>query len=140
MGGKKDYGHNVWGVSIDIPTYRSYNTLGISIEFLYQDSDLKKEDGNHRRLYVSSEFNENGRLAADLRIGVKNNHDVKKYIQKSQEKIQCDEVIDIEGNSLALSKDQFASNILNKIHPFDTMDFTAFRSIFDRIKKLINIE
>jgi len=136
-GGKKDYGNNVWGISITPPDYRSYNTSGISIEFLYQDSDLKKEDENHRRLYVTSEFNENGRLLADLRIGVKNNHDVKNYINKSREKIQCDEVIDIEGNSLALSKDLFATNILNKVSPFDQMDFSAFRAVFESINNLI---
>lgn len=139
-GGKKDYGHNVWGISINIPSYRTYNTLGISIEFLYQDADLKKVNENNRRLYVTSEFNENGRLIADLRIGVKNNHDVKNNIAKSREKIQCDEVIDVEGNSLALSKDLFATNILNKVPPFDQMDFSAFRAIFDRINNLINKE
>lgn len=137
-GGQRDYGHNVWGISIDIPSYRTYNTLGISIEFLYQDADLKKEDDNHRRLYVSSEFNENGRLEANLQIGVKNIHDVKKYINPSQEKIQCDEVIDLNGNSLALSKEQFAVNILNKTQPFDSMDFSAFHCVFDKIKNLIN--
>lgn len=137
-GGKRDYGHNVWGISIDIPSYRAYNTLGISIEFLYQDADLKKEDGNHRRLYVSSEFNENGRLEANLQIGVKNIHDVRKYLNPSQEKIQCDEVIDLNGSSLALSKEQFAANILNRIQPFDRMDFSAFHCVFDKIKNLIN--
>ena len=105
---------------------------------LYQDADLKKEDDNHRRLYVSSEFNENGRLEANLQIGVKNIHDVKKYINPSQEKIQCDEVIDLNGNSLALSKEQFAVNILNKTQPFDSMDFSAFHCVFDKIKNLIN--
>ena len=136
-GGIRDYGHNVWGISIDVPSYRTYNTLGISIEFLYQDADLKKEDENNRRLYVTSEFNENGRLIADLRIGVKNNHDVKNNIAVSREKIQCDEVIDVEGNSLALSKELFATNILNKVPPFDQMDFSAFRDIFERISNLI---
>lgn len=139
-GGKRDYGHNVWGISINVPSYRTYNTLGISIEFLYQDADLKKVNENNRRLYVTSEFNENGRLVADLRIGVKNNHDVKNNIAESREKIQCDEVIDVEGNSLALSKDSFATNILNKVPPFDQMDFSAFRAIFDRINNLINKE
>lgn len=136
-GGIKNYGNNVWGISIDIPPHRNYNKSGISIEFLYQDDDLKKEEyKTHRRLYVTSEFNENGRLVANLQIGVKNNHDVNKYTDRSQEKIQCDGVIDLQGNSLALSKEQFALNILNKIDPFDKMDFDAFHSVFDKIKGL----
>ena len=137
-GGLRKYNDTVWGLSIDIPEFRKYNSSGISIEFLYQDGDLKKEDENHRRLFISSEFNENGRLVSNLQIGVKNIHDVKKYLDKSQEKVQCDEVIDINGNSLALSKEQFASNILNKVVPFDKMDFNSFRPIFEKIQNIIN--
>ena len=56
-------------MSIPVPDYRSYNEGGISIEFLYRDEDMKKIDGDNRRLYVTSEFNENGRYIADLTIG-----------------------------------------------------------------------
>ena len=100
-GGIKEYGHNVWGMSIPIPNFRSYNTCGISIEFLYKDEDLKRQDEHGRRIYTTSEFDENGRLKTEHRIGVKNNHDVKNYVLPEKEKIQADEVIDIEGNSLA---------------------------------------
>ncbi len=71
-GGVRNYGNNVYGMSIPVPDYRSYNEGGISIEFLYRDEDMKKIDGDNRRLYVTSEFNENGRYIADLTIGVKN--------------------------------------------------------------------
>jgi len=108
-GGTKKYGDNIWGMSIPVPEYRSYNNGGISIEFLYKDEDLKLQDENGRRMFVTSEFNENGRLASNHNIGVKNNHDVKNYITPDKEKIQADEVIDVDGNSLALSKEQFAT-------------------------------
>ena len=75
-------------MSIPVPDYRNYNSGGISIEFLYTDEDLKRQDENGRRLYVTSEFNENGRFTSDVRIGVKNNHDVKNYILPEKEKIQ----------------------------------------------------
>jgi len=136
-GGIKEYGHNVWGMSIPIPNFRNYNTSGISIEFLYKDEDLKRQDEQGRRIYATSEFDENGRLKAEHRIGVKNNHDVKNYILPEKEKIQADEVIDIEGKSLALSKEQFATNILDRRGDFANVDFDAFRPVFERLRGII---
>ena len=137
-GGIRKYSTNIWGMSIPVPEFRNYNTSGISIEFLYHDDDLKRKDENGRRLYITSEFNENGRLIEDVKIGVKNNHDVKNYIQPSKEKIQADEVIDIDGNSLALSKEMFAQNILEKNGDFANVSFDAFKSVFDRLKEVLN--
>ena len=125
-------------MSIPVPEFRNYNTSGISIEFLYNNDDLKRKDENGRRLYITSEFNENGRLIEDVKIGVKNNHDVKNYIHPSKEKIQADEVIDIDSNSLALSKDMFAQNILEKNGDFANVSFDAFKSVFDRLKEVLN--
>ena len=136
-GGIRDYGNNVYGMSIPVPSYRTYNEGDISVEFLYRDEDLKKTDSNNRRLFVTSEFNENGRYKADLTIGVKNTEKVKNYIDSSKEKIYDHDVIDIEGNSLALSKENFASNVLNSVPPFDNMEFSGFRAVFDRLKSII---
>ena len=136
-GGTKKYGDNIWGMSIPVPEYRSYNNGGISIEFLYKDEDLKLQDENGRRMYVTSEFNENGRLASNHTIGVKNNHDVKNYITPDKEKIQADEVIDVDGNSLALSKEQFAINVIEKRGVFANVDFDGFRPLFDRLKSIL---
>ncbi len=136
-GGTKKYSSNIWGMSIPIPEFRQYNT-GISIEFLYADEDLKLKDHNGRRLYVSSEFDENGRLNEDRKVGVKNHHDVKGYTSQSKEKIQADEVIDINGNSLALSKEQFAVNILNSIDNYANVNFDAFRAVFERLLTILN--
>ena len=137
-GGIKKYSANIWGMSIPVPEFRNYNTSGISIEFLYNNDDLKRKDENGRRLYITSEFNENGRLIEDFKIGVKNNHDVKNYIHPSKEKIQADEVIDIDSNSLALSKDMFAQNILEKNGDFANVSFDAFKFVFDRLKEVLN--
>lgn len=136
-GGKRKYNDNVWGISIDIPEFRKYNTGGISIEFLYPDNDLKKTDQDGRRLFVTSEFREDGRLKENPEIGVENYHDVKAYTLPEREKIQSDEVIHIRGNSLALSKEDFATKIYTQEPPFDTMDFSAFKTIFERIKNIL---
>ena len=137
-GGVQEYGNDVYGMSIPIPDFRSYNTSGISIEFLYKDTDLKKLDSNGRRLFVSSEFNANGRLSTDLSIGVKNEKEIKEYLDPSKEKIHDHHVIDIHGKSLALSKEDFAVNILDSTPPFDSMDFSGFKAVFDRLNGIIN--
>lgn len=136
-GGVRNYGNNVYGMSIPVPDYRSYNEGGISIEFLYRDEDMKKIDGDNRRLYVTSEFNENGRYIADLTIGVKNIEKVKNYIESTKEKIYDHDVIDINGNSLALSKENFATNVLNSVTPFDNMNFSGFRAVFERLRSVV---
>lgn len=130
------FGNNVYGMTIPIPDYRSYNN-GISVEFLYSDNDLKKYDDNNRRLFVTSEFNENGRLISDKNIGVRNVRNIKNNLLHNCEKIIDGDVIDLDGNSLALSKEDFAKNVLDKNAPFDNMDFSAFYAVFDRIKDIL---
>ena len=92
------YGNNVYGMTIPIPDFRSYNS-GISVEFLYKDNDLKKLDENNRRLFFTSEFNENGRLVSDRNVGVRNADSIKKNLSQSNEKIKDNDVFDLDGNS-----------------------------------------
>lgn len=135
-GGAKKYKDNIWGISIPIPNFRAYHQ-GISVEFLYKDEDLKRQDVIGKRLYLTSEFNENGRLIVDTQVGVKNYHAVAKYREKAREKIQDTEVCDIHGNSLALSKDNFALNISNEEEGFEHVDFEGFKELFDRLSQII---
>lgn len=139
MNGIKDYGNGVFGMAIPVPDYRNYNEGGISIEFLYKNEDLKKQDINGRRLYITSEFDSNGRFKENREVSVKNAREVKDYTEPSREKIHDHDVIDIEGNSLALSKESFANNILYSVAPFDNIDFSGFRAVFDRLKSIIAI-
>lgn len=136
-GGIKDFGNNVYGMSIPIPEFRSYHE-GISIEFLYNDEDLRKTDVEGRRIYLTSEFSEKGRMVANSTIGVENSHDVKKYIEHNKEKIVDNGVIDISGKSLALSKELFAINVLNETAPFNTIKFDGFRDVFDRLRGILS--
>ena len=137
-GGIRRYGNDVYGMCIPVPEYREYNEGGISIEFLYKDEDLKKTDGEGRRLYVTSEFDVNGRYKVDPTIIVLNAKEVKKYIESKWEKVHDHDVIDMEGKSLALSKDNFATNVLDSVPPFDSVDFSGFRAVFTRLNSIIN--
>ena len=136
-GGIREYGNDVFGLCIPIPTFREYNEGGISIEFLYQDSDLKKTDEEGRRLFVTSEFDINGRYKAEPTIIVLNAKEIRKHIEPKWEKIYDHDVIDMTGKSLALSKDKYALNILESIAPFDSVDFSGFRAVFECLKSIV---
>ena len=47
------------------------------------------------------------------------------------------DVFQPSGKSLALSKNDFANNILNELGEFKNVDFSAFSKIFDLINSII---
>lgn len=135
----KSYGNNTFGICIDTPKHRENRSLGISVELLYTDDDLiKKIDTNNRRLYLSDEFYEHGRLKENREIDYKNNNGIKNNLTKKTNKIIDNSVFDGDGNNLALTKECFANYILNKTAPYNNMDFSGFESLFIKLESLIN--
>lgn len=135
--GVKDYGNNVYGCCIATPDNRMYLRNGISIEFLYFDEDIKRVDTDGRRLFLSSEFNDKGRLMTNLEIGVCNHNKIIKYIAKDSETIIDQDVISIQGHSVALSKESFALNVLNATGDFANVNFIGFKPTFERLKQIL---
>lgn len=133
--GIKDFKNNVFAMSIPKPAYRE-NMDGISVEFLYTDNDLRRANSEGRRLYTSSEFNACGRLISDPSIGVKNEKVLREPHKRGTPKIIDADVISINGESKALSKEQFAQNILND--NFKDVSFEGFRAVFERLKIILS--
>ena len=133
--GIKDFGNNVFAMSIPNPNFRS-DMKGISVEFLYTDNDLKRTDSKGRRLYTSNEFNSCGRLISDPSIGVKNEKVLREPHKSGTPKIIDADVISINGESKALSKEQFAQNILNDT--FKDVSFEGFRAVFERLRGILS--
>ena len=136
-GGIEELGNNVFAISLPIPEYRNYNTNGISIEFLYRDDDLKKVDDSGRRIFVSSEFNCVGLINNGKIVTIGNKNKLKSCGTRDSEKIIDNDVYDSEGHSLALSKDQFAINVLSKTPPFDNMNFDGFQLLANKIREVL---
>jgi len=131
-----ELGNNVYAMTIPQPEHRSYHD-GICIEFMYKDNDLFKENEDGRRLYVSSQFNDNGRLIKDIRVGVQNHNKIKGKNNIKNDNIVDSEVIDISGSSLAMSKNDFANAVLNQCDTFKGIDFSAFRELFETLSEII---
>lgn len=107
----------------------------ISLEFYYKENDLKTMDDNDRRLFLGNEFY----TTANSKCG----------IYQTEKKDKCDKLVIIDEkvyknddlehkNSLALTKNSFAENILKDVDGFDNFDIENFKKIFDVLQKIVN--
>ncbi|GMO29317.1 MAG: hypothetical protein Ta2B_10290 [Termitinemataceae bacterium] len=128
------FGNNVYGISISHPDYSE----GISIELLYPESDIKLFDSDNRRLYLTNEFSEKKHvLNTDASISTTNKGVDASYKSGMVKIIDCG-VYDVNENSIALSKDEFAKNVLNRVVPFDAVSIDGFRGVLVAIRNIIS--
>ncbi|WP_320172963.1 reverse transcriptase domain-containing protein [Maridesulfovibrio sp.] len=140
------WGNNIFSIVLSKPDHRT--TEDYSIEQLYFDKDLLQEDVNHRRLYLSSEFHNNGKLKKNSGITygkrAKDGKEIngwKKTIE-GPEKIIDDGVCAINGPkviNIALSKKDFATYVYKAESPFVKIEFSAFTPTFKIISKICNL-
>lgn len=129
-----DFGNNVFGCSIE--DTQSFN-CPISIEMLYSRNDIAKIDSSGRRVYLSDEFTEKShQLKSNTNI-VCNNKTLIDAQKKGTIKIVDKDVFDTNEKSLALSKEMFAQNILDKTDEFSSVDINGFEKIFSVISSII---
>ena len=129
-------GNNVYQCAIPDP--QNYG-FGISIEMMYPEEDIKKLDNNNRRLFLTNEFSTiSGALNTDHSIVCRNNAIIDAE-KNGRVKIVDSNVINIETDeNIALSKDDFATYILNRTPPFDNVNIEGFRVLFETINQIIN--
>lgn len=135
--GNRPYKHweaNVYSALLPIPEHRDFSE--ICIEHFYSDEDLMKKDEEGRRLYTTKEF--------DAASG---NHLIQKEVyfagaraplNKNYPKI-LENNVKIMGSdkNIALSKNNFAKNIFNKIGTFKDVSFLYFRPIFELFEEIV---
>ena len=108
----------------------------ISIEFYYKENDLKKTDKNNRRLFLSSEFNQKTAVSKCKNFVTGDKNKVTKPLMIIDDMVYSldDEECKI---NLALSKSNFAENILKDVDGFNNFDIENFKKIFDILEKII---
>jgi hypothetical protein len=132
--GYKAWGNNVFSFAIPIPTHRR-DQQGICIEFYYTDDELRTTDEKGRRLYLSSEFNlSSGRSLSDPNLSVGNKG---KLSTVSNVRILDSDVFDAQSRNVALSKSDFAKNVVAGIGAFSRFRFDAFRAIFATVDEIV---
>lgn len=107
----------------------------ISIEYYYKENDLKRFDEQGRRLFDGKEFDNFGvSLDNNYLTDLRNKAGKLKIIDSAVYKFEERE----SKKNIALSKNEFAENILNNNQNFTNIDFENFRKIFDVIQAILN--
>lgn len=129
-------GNNVYQCAIPDP--HNYG-CGISIEMMYPEDDIKKLDNNNRRLFLTNEFStRSGALLSNHSI-ICRNKTLTDAEKNNRVKIVDFGVIDVETDeNIALSKEDFATNVLNRVPPFDNVNIDGFHSLFETIRQILN--
>ncbi|WP_375325818.1 reverse transcriptase domain-containing protein [Flagellimonas sp. GZD32] len=104
------------------------------IEHYYKNHDLCIKDEYGRRIFLSNEFNDQSGEHVEME-NVRCDFGQKKL--RMNDGIIDSKVYDLEERSLALSKKDFARNILSKHDNFKKVNIDSFRLIFDRIQEII---
>lgn len=127
----KDYGNNVFAFCLPVPIGREHYT-NISIEFFYNDSEIKKEKGG-RRLYFDNEveFRQSAAKKSErmlLRLDVAKPHD------ENTKKIFDENVGALDWIH---SKAVFSDLIENDSDFANDFEFSSFELIFARLKEIV---
>jgi len=129
----KTWSNSVFSLAIPIPQHRQ-DCTGISIELYYKDSEIKRQSGDGRRLFLSNEFNpKSGRHKdGDLNCALFNK-------LHGELTIIDDKVFDENDENVALPKDDFAKYVLSCVAPFDDFDFSEFERIFECLSEIAKV-
>ena len=137
----KDYKfnkNNIYSMAIPIPEHRK-DISEICIEHYYLDVDIKKEK-NGRRLYLGNEFSYmSGRHKDDKNIFCGNKNKCGDLSYKIIDSDCFVGNINDENTNIAMSKKDFATNIVEGIDEFSNVNVDAFKKIFDVISEIQSI-
>lgn len=125
---------NVYSFALPVPRHRRGNQ-DISVELLYQDSDLKRYDGHGRRLYTNDEFNKHSGRHLDRTKQLWCQE--RNKLQRATTTVIDTGVFDANDTNVAMSKSDFAQNVLDGAVGFENLDFSGFRLTFDAIASIV---
>jgi hypothetical protein len=130
----KSWGNNVYSFALPVPRHRQ-TIPEVSIEFYYKDEEIKRKDLQGRRLFLSSEFHPRSgwHHTEDLHC-----MDLNK-VCRATVTIVDDKVFNRESENVALSKNDFADYILNRVVPFDNFGVSEFARVFDVIAEILTL-
>ncbi len=106
----------------------------ICLEFYYKENDLKAMDENNRRLFFGLDFFDNGNSKCG-NYQTRKLNDCDKLSIIDEKVYKKDDLT--HSKSIALTKNDFAENILNERENFKDFDIENFKKIFDIIEKIV---
>ena len=123
--GYRRWSRGVYSFVLPSPPHRDADEP-LCIEMLHLDSTLETKDAAGRRIYRNNEFKESGFHADGDAVKT-----------KGGSALIVSEVRDISTQeNIALSKDGFAELIAKKKAPFDKVDMSGFKAIFEKLAEI----
>ena len=133
-------GNNVYAFAIPLVNKEEYGEE-ISIEHYYKRVDLTRADSNGRRIFLGDEFYDTGNSKDGRYFTRCSGIDKKIHVCGVVDDRVYSSVDDLEGKkSVALSKNDFATLILNGDTYSEGFDYSNFKAIFNVINKIIDIK
>jgi RNA-directed DNA polymerase len=132
----KAWGNNVFSFAIPIPTHR-VDTKDVCIELYYPDKDIKRKDGEGRRLFLSDEFDTKTFKHKSLNDIYTHNSKIRRPIGVTV--IDSQVLNYVTEESIALSKDHFAELVMNQAANFQDVEFSEFSKIFEVITMILRV-
>jgi RNA-directed DNA polymerase len=129
----KDWTNNVYSMVLPVPLHRNFDN--ICIEHYYRDEDLHTYDRNNRRIFTSDEFDLAGQHKYTGYTYVGNLNKLKSRFPE----IIDSQVVDSSHTSVALSKSDFANNVLYNLEGFGHLDVEPFNELFTHIETVENL-
>ena len=127
----KSWGNNIYSLVIPVPKSRE-EKQSISVEFLYRDEEIMRVDASGKRLFISTEFSVTGRHKELDGVFCQKQDKI-----KNKANIIDNEIYDANDIDIALSKNNFADNVLNQIENFSNFDISEFGGIFNLIVEIL---
>jgi len=132
--GFRYWGNNVYSFALPVPDRRPDARDYVCIEFYYSDAEIRQKDVNGRRLFTSDEFRlRSGHHKENTGLVCADRNKL-----RGKRSIVDDQVFDAHEQNVALSKNDFANYILDRVSPFDNFDFSEFAKVFDLILVIID--
>lgn len=133
------WSNNLWSFPLPVPAHRNEWGDSISIEHYYADETLYRKDQDGRRLFTVNEFNlDTSALLTDPNIkSRKALLDKNKHTPFKKPYSVLEDVLNISGKNICLSKREFARAIANETFRLGDKEIFAFKPIFDIIQQLI---
>lgn len=151
--GYKFWGNNVYSFCIPVPKFR--NESSICIEQYYSDAEIttpkKCGDGIERRMFLSTEFNENGEHLTENKkcetpsmcksnktIILDGSNNKKIFINNLNSLTEEELTIYTKETNFGLSKIKFAESVVNGDEGFKNFNLIAFIDILKMIHQIIH--
>lgn len=147
--GYKYLGNNVYAIVIPDPSNKS-SINGFEIENYYDDKDIKTEDIDGRRLFLSKEFKfdedvhkyYSRKMDTDRPYLIIDSEVYENLIDKPiKSKEELSNLINSKNKNIrkvkTLSKNDFAENVLKEVDGFDKFNIVEFKKIFDIIEQIL---